>query len=835
MDLPTPALAEAPGLVDLALDLRWTWSHEGDRLWNTIDPEFWERAQNPWLMLQVVPNARIRALMADPAFQGELQYLLESRREYLAAPGWFRDRHPQQALNPVAYFSMEFGLGEALPVYAGGLGILAGDYLKTASDLHVPVVGVGILYQEGYFRQLIDPNGWQVEAFPYNDSTALPIRPVTDGGGGRLRVSLELPGRTLRLRVWQAQVGNTTLYLLDSNDPLNNPADRGITNKLYDDRPEIRLMQEMILGIGGWRLLSALGIPVEVCHLNEGHPAFVVLERARALAAVTNRPFAVALAATRAGNIFTTHTPVSAGFDAFPPYLISQYLHDYLRTCGITVTECLTLGQKDGANPDEPFNMAYLAARGSGTVNGVSRLHEKVSQRLFQPLFERWPQHEVPVGHITNGVHVPSWDSQYTDDLWTKACGKERWLHAVENLSDEIQRLADAELWAFRSNQSRNLVKFVRQRLAYQLRRRGAAEPEVAAAGQVLDPNALILGFARRFTSYKRPNLLLSDTMRLERIINNKDRPLQIVAAGKAHPEDLEGKRLVQQFVNFANRPSVAGRVIFIEDYDISIAQELVQGVDLWLNTPRRPWEACGTSGMKVLVNGGLNVSELDGWWAEAYEPEVGWAIGDGKEHTESTWDTVEAQQLYNLLENEVVPLFYQRNEEGIPAGWLARMRLSMAKLAPRFSSNRMLRDYVETSYIPATERYRQRVADGARLAAETLAWQSALAEKWTDLRFLDVKTEAGDGRLSFTASVRLGRLDPAFVRVEAYVEPLDSQPIEPVPMEPGETADEKENVRMYRASIATTRPAADFTLRIVPVNPVLSIPLEEDHILWQR
>ena len=835
MDLPTPALAEAPELVDLALDLRWTWSHEGDRLWNAIDPEFWGRTQNPWLMLQVVPNARIRALLADPVFQGELQYLLESRREHLAAPGWFRERRPEQVLNPVAYFSMEFGLGEALPVYAGGLGILAGDYLKTASDLRVPVLGVGILYQQGYFRQMIDPNGWQVEAFPYNDSTALPIRPVTDGGGGRLHVSLEMPGRTLRLRVWQAQVGTTTLYLLDSNDPLNNPADRGITNKLYDDRPEIRLMQEMILGIGGWRLLNALGIPVEVCHLNEGHSAFVVLERARAFAAATRQPFAVALAATRAGNIFTTHTPVAAGFDAFPPHLISQYLHEYLPTCGITVKECLALGQKDGADPNEPFNMAYLATRGSGTVNGVSRLHKQVSQRLFQPLFERWPQHEVPVGHITNGVHVPSWDSQYTDDLWTKACGKERWLHAVENLSEEIQRLPDADLWAFRTGQSRDLVKFVRQRLAYQLRRSGAPAPEVKSAEHALDPNALTLGFARRFTSYKRPNLFLSDTMRLEKIINNKERPLQIVVAGKAHPDDLEGKRLVQQFVNFANRPSVAGRVVFLEDYDIAMAQELVQGVDLWLNTPRRPWEACGTSGMKVLVNGGLNLSELDGWWAEAFQPEMGWAIGDGREHTEPGWDAIEAHQLYHMLENEIVPLFYQRNERGIPVGWLAKMRLSMAKLAPRFSSNRMLREYVETGYIPAAERYRRRVADGGRQAAEIMAWQSALAQKWNDLRFLDVKTEAAEGRLTFTATVQMGRLDPASVRVEVYAEPLDSQPSEPVPMGPVETIDEKANVRVFRARIATTRPAADFTLRIVPVNSAISIPLEEDHILWQR
>jgi len=822
-------------LAELALDLRWTWSHEGDRLWSAIDPEVWDRTQNPWLMLQIVSHVEMRKFLRDRVFMGELRYLLQSRKEYLENPGWFRQHYPNKTLNTIAYFSMEFGLAEALPLYAGGLGILAGGYLKTASDLQVPMVGIGLLYQQGYFRQMVDGNGWQIEAYPYNDPNSLPIRLVTDAGGGWLRLSLELPGRTLWLRVWQAQVGGVMLYLLDSNDPLNSATDRGITNKLYDDRPEIRLMQEMILGMGGWRVVDALGLPVELCHLNEGHAAFLVLERARSYMAQTGDSLAVALCATRAGNVFTTHTPVAAGFDSFPPHLIAHYFRDYLQATGASAEQILALGRKDPNNPDEPFNMAYLAMRGSSCVNGVSQLHARVSRRIFQPLYSRWPEAEVPVDHITNGVHVPSWDSQFTDELWTKACGKERWLHELEDLAEAIQELSDAELWAFRTGQCRNLIDFVRQRLAYQLSQHGASSDKLEEARRTLDTDALILGFARRFTSYKRPNLLLTNPARLESIINNPSYPLQLVVAGKAHPDDVEGKRLVQQFVTFASRPGVRHRVAFIEDYDMAIAQELVQGVDLWLNTPRRPWEACGTSGMKVLVNGGLNFSELDGWWAEAYSPDVGWALGDGKEHPEPGWDITEANQLYDTLEQEVIPEFYNRDKHGVPTGWVARMRASMARLAPRFSSNRMLRQYVEEVYVPMTARFRQRNREGARLAKELCRWQDRLGQNWPGVHFGEVEVHLEDNLWKFRVKVYLGKIAPSSVSVELYANPLNGQDAVRIPMVRGQKIGEASNGYIYRGETGAARPAADFTPRIIPAHPSLVVPLEDSHILWQK
>jgi starch phosphorylase len=822
-------------LSELALDLRWTWSHEGDRLWSAIDPEVWDRTQNPWLMLQIVSHIELQKLLRDRVFMGELRYLLQSRKDYLEKPGWFRQHYPDKTLNTVAYFSMEFGLAEALPLYAGGLGILAGGYLKTASDLQVPLVGIGILYQEGYFRQMVDSNGWQIEAYPYNDPTSLPIRPVTDADGGWMRLSLEMPGRTLWLRVWQARVGGVMLYLLDSNDPLNSSTDRGITNKLYDDRSEIRLMQEMILGMGGWRVVDALGLPVEICHLNEGHAAFLVLERARSYMAQTGASLSVALCATRAGNVFTTHTPVAAGFDSFPPQLVAHYFRDYAQATGASPEQILALGRKNPDNPQEPFNMAYLATRGSGCVNGVSQLHARVSRRIFQPLYRRWPEAEVPVGYITNGVHVPSWDSQFTDELWTKAGGKERWLHELEDLAEQIQQVSDKELWTFRTGQCRNLIEFVRQRLAYQLSQHGASDEKLEEAHRVLDTDALILGFARRFTSYKRPNLLLTDPARLESIINNPARPLQLVVAGKAHPDDVEGKRLVQQFVSFASRLSVRHRVAFIEDYDMAIAQELVQGVDLWLNTPRRPWEACGTSGMKVLVNGGLNFSELDGWWAEAYSPDVGWALGDGREHPEPGWDITEANQLYDTLEQEIIPEFYDRDKHGVPTGWVARMRASMARLAPRFSSNRMLRQYVEEVYLPMTNRFRQRQRDGARLARELCQWQYRLGQDWPDVRFGEAEVHLEDKLWKFMVKVYLGKVAPSSVSVELYANPLNGQEAVCIPMVHGQKIEEASNGYIYHGETEATRPAADFTLRIIPAHPSLVVPLEAPHILWQK
>ncbi|MBI4286773.1 MAG: alpha-glucan family phosphorylase [Chloroflexi bacterium] len=822
-------------LAELALDLRWTWSHEGDQLWKTVNAEILEQTKNPWLMLRSMSRVQLEKLVQNAEFKAELDRLIAKRRQYFERPAWFREKYPSPPIKPIAYFSMEFGLGEALPFYAGGLGILAGDYLKTASDLQVPVVGVGLLYQQGYFRQLVDSGGWQTESYPYYDPSSLPLRMATDAAGGWLRVPLELPGRTLWIRVWQVQVGGVMLYLLDSNDPLNSPPDRGITSKLYDACSEIRLVQEMVLGIGGWRALQALGIDAEICHINEGHPALVILERARQFMRQANETFAVALVATRPGNVFTTHTPVAAGFDGFAPRLFAHYMRDYLQTAGISRERVLALGRVNPGDHEEPFNMAYLAMRGSNWVNAVSRLHARVSRRLFQVLYPRWPEEEVPVSHITNGVHVPSWDSEFADKLWTETCEKERWLHSLESLAEEIEELSDGELWEFRTSESQKLVDFVRQRLLHQLRMRDAEPQRIKEAQTVLNPNVLTIGFARRFTGYKRPNLLLTNPEHLAAIINHPRHPVQLIVAGKAHPEDLEGKQLLQQFVAFTNRADVRRRVVFLDDYDITVAQQMVQGVDLWLNTPRRPWEACGTSGMKILVNGGLNCSELDGWWAEAYTPEVGWAIGDGQEHPEPEWDIVEANRLYELLETEIVPEFYDRNIQGIPVRWVARMRKSMANLAPRFSSNRMLRQYVERIYIPATKGYRERQAENGRLARQVCEWQAQMERYWFNLQFGEVTARTDAGQYHFEVPVYFGEIPPESVGVELFADTMDSEKPARVPLVQGERISGALNAYVYRGEAPANRPLEHFTPRLVPAHPAANVPLEATQILWQR
>ena len=823
-------------LAELALDLRWTWSHAGDTLWRMVDADVWERTRNPWTMLQDVSRQRLTALAADPAFMKELQALLAARHRYRSETGWYGQTQPKSVLKRVAYFSMEFGLDEALPLYAGGLGILAGDYLKTASDLGVPAVGVGLLYQVGYFRQMLDAEGRQQAMYPYNDPASLPIEPVQARSGGWLHVSLPLPGRAIALRVWRARVGRAALYLLDSNDPFNSPADRGIIGELYGGGAEVRLMQEVVLGIGGWRALEAMGIEPDVCHLNEGHAAFVVLERARAFMQEHRTSFWEALWATRAGNVFTTHTPVAAGFDAYATDLIDKYFPHfsaYVAGLGLSREALLGLGRRDPADAGEPFNMAYLAMRGCSTANGVSRLHGAVSRRVFAPLYPRWPQDEVPVGHVTNGVHVPSWDSRWADTLWTEACGQGRWRGSMEPLTGAIQSVSDEVLWALRAKERLDLVRYARERLARQLGQRGELPEMIAQAEHVLDPDALTLGFAHRFAGYKRPNLLLSDPERLARLLGSAEQPVQIIVAGKAHPDDQEGKRLVQAWAGFVRRGSVRSRAVFLEDYDMSLAQELVQGVDVWINTSRRPWEACGTSGMKLLVNGGLNLSELDGWWAEAHRPDVGWALGDDQEHASPTQDAADAEQLYRLLEDEIVPAFFARDAQGIPRAWVARIRASMSLLAPEFSSNRMMRDYVEHCYLPAAAAFRRRSARRATLARELESWWRSIERHWKEVRFGTVTAAQHGDRWDFTAEVHLGSLLAAMVQVELYADAVDGLSTVREVMRPDAGPSGQAGTSIYRASVSSARPSWHFTPRIVPHHPEARIPIEAPLIAW--
>ncbi|MCC6958038.1 MAG: alpha-glucan family phosphorylase [Anaerolineales bacterium] len=830
-------IAEYYSLAELALDLRWSWNHSADELWQQLDPALWEHTHNPWVVLQTVSREQIERVAADPAFRKRVNDLIQARRQEAEKPAWFQQSHPDSPLTCVAYFSMEYMLSEALPIYSGGLGNVAGDQLKSASDLGVPVIGVGLLYQQGYFRQVIDRDGVQQALFPYNDPGQLPITPLRQQNGEWLRLEIALPGYSVWLRAWQVQVGRVALYLLDSNDAANYPAHRGITSELYGGGSELRLKQELLLGIGGWRLLRALGIHPEVCHLNEGHAAFVVLERACSFMADTGQPFHAALAATRAGNHFTTHTAVDAGFDRFDPFLIEQYLGGYAeQRLGITLDELLALGRQDPNDPSEPFNMAYLAIRGSGAINAVSRLHGEVSRKLFEHLFPRWPQKEVPVSYVTNGVHTPSWESAEADGLWLAACGKDRWLGTVEALDQEIRCVTDLRIWKLRTVSCNSLVDYARHRLALQLTASGATPEEVEQARHLFDPNALTLGFARRFATYKRPNLLLHDPDRLLRLLSDPQRPVQLIIAGKAHPADKAGQALIQEWIHFIRRPEVRPYIIFLSDYDMLLTKQMVMGVDVWINTPRRPWEACGTSGMKVLVNGGINLSELDGWWAEAYTPDVGWALGDGQEHGDDpAWDAAEAETLYHLLESEIIPEFYNRNKQGIPTAWVRRMRESMARLTPQFSANRTVNEYTEQHYLPAAARYRERAAKNGAVGAQIVSWQQKLEQAWSSLRFGEVKVVMHGERHAFEVHVYLNGLDPKTIKVELYAEGLDGgdpvlQPMKVVRLKPDDTGG-----HVYRASVSTERPPTDYTARIVPYHDGVAVPLELDLILWQR
>ena len=825
-------------LAELALDMRWSWNHSADDVWRELDSALWEFTQNPWVVLQTVSRDKLQRALADPAFRKKVDGLVQAMHQAAKAPVWFQQNHPKAPLTCVAYFSMEFMLSEALPIYSGGLGNVAGDQLKAASDLGVPVVGVGLLYQQGYFRQVIDKDGAQQALYPYNDPGQLPITPVRQANGEWLRLEIALPGYSVWLRAWQVRVGRAKLYLLDSNDAANFPAHRGITGELYGGGSELRLKQELLLGIGGWRLLEALGIRPEVCHLNEGHAAFAVLERARGLMEEAGKPFDVAMAATRAGNLFTTHTAVADGFDRFTPALIKQYLGGYAeQKLGITLNDLLALGRLNPNDASESFNMAYLAIRGSGAVNGVSRLHGKVSRHLFEPLFPHWPTDEVPVGHVTNGVHTPSWDSAAADALWTKACGKDRWMGTMETLEKDIHLVSDADLWHFRTAAGKTLVEYARERLSRQLAAGGASPEAVDGAKHLLDSTALILGFARRFATYKRPNLLLHDPERLLRLLSNPDRPVQLILAGKAHPEDRAGQALIQEWTRFIRQPEARSHVVFLGDYDMHLSERLVQGVDVWINTPRRPWEASGTSGMKVLVNGGINLSELDGWWAEAYTPEVGWALGDGQEHGDDpAWDAAEADALYDLLEGEVIPEFYTRDENGIPSAWIARMRESMALLTPRFSANRTVREYTEQHYLPAASAYHVRRAAKGAIGGQIIEWRHTLEQKWAAVHFGEVNVETKGRQYLFEVRVYLGDLDPKAVRIELYADGKNGGALVRQKMNPdlsGQPAGTSGSY-FYSATVSAARPAADYTARVIPYCDGVAVPLEDARILWQ-
>ncbi|HEY5367451.1 MAG TPA: alpha-glucan family phosphorylase [Hanamia sp.] len=823
-------------LLALALDIRWSWNHSADELWKQLDPSLWEQTNNPLFVLQTVSRDQLKQQMDDPGFREKINELIKTKDQHASSKAWFQKAHPDSPLKTVAYFSMEYMLSEALPIYVGGLGNVAGDQLKSACDLGVPVVAIGLLYQQGYFRQQFDKYGSQQALFPYNDPGQLPVTPLRLPDGEWLRFQINLSGQPLCIRAWQVQVGNRKLYLMDSNDPANLPAFRGITSEIYGGDSDLRIKQEILLGIGGMRLLQALNIKPEVCHLNEGHAAFLVLERTCQFMKENDVSFETALAVTRAGNIFTSHTAVAAGFDHFSPDLMRQYFEDYSKNeLHIDFNSLMALGRQDAVNHDEYFNMAYLAMRGSNSINGVSKLHGRVSRHLFSNLFPRWPVDEVPVGSVTNGVHAPSWDSQFADELWTKVCGKGRWKGDLETLEQDIAKIPDDTLWNFRNKSRNNFVNYVRKRFETQAKVSGLHEAVIEAAQDVFDPNILTLGFARRFVPYKRPNLLMHDAERFIRILTNPKHPVQLVIAGKAPPSDESGKALIREWNQFIQQHNLYKHVIFLSDYDMQLTEQLVQGVDVWVNTPRRPWEACGTSGMKVLVNGGINLSELDGWWAEAYTPEVGWVLGDMQEHGDDpAWDAAEANALYDLLEHNIVPEFYSRNEKGIPEKWIEKMRNSMATLTPEFSANRTVREYTENFYLPAASNFLKRAAEKGAEGERIVDAKHSLQSEWGKIHFGQVKTEAIENGYSFHATVFFDNDVKDKISVELFANGINNKDHEIIKMKLQSTSENNQQ-HIYHAEVHTKRTPIEYTVRIVPCYENIAVPTEDNSILWQH
>ena len=785
-------------LQELAYNLRWTWDSDTRELFVRLDRRLWEQCgHNPVRMLGLLSRRQLEEAASDEGFLGHYAEVCRRFDAYLQArSSWFSQLYGASLPGAggqvlVAYFSAEFGLTEAIPMYSGGLGNLAGDHFKSASDLGVPIVGVGLLYHQGYFRQMLNADGWQQESFPDYDVYSMPLVLVRRPDGMPLTVQVSLPGRQVVAQIWRVAVGRATLYLLDANLAANTPEDRVITHRLYGGDVDMRIRQEILLGMGGVRALAAMGLAPRVFHMNEGHSAFLSLERIRRLMDEHDLTFAEAREAAAAGQIFTTHTPVPAGHDYFQPDLMERYFGDYYRSVGLSRHEFLALGRQNPADDREAFCMTVLALRTAAHTNGVSRLHGAVARRMWQGVWPGVPEAELPIHSVTNGVHALSWTSQDMASLYDRYLGP-RWREEPDDpqVWEHLVDIPPEELWRTHERRRERLVAFVRRRLRAQLEARGALVAEVAEAEQVLEPGALTIGFARRFATYKRATLLLQDPERLIRILTDPKRPVQVIVAGKAHPRDDAGKEMIRQIVRMARRPELRRRLVFLEDYDIAMARYLVQGCDVWLNTPRRPEEASGTSGMKAALNGVLNLSVLDGWWNEAYRPEIGWAIGPGGESPEgetveavvrdpATRDRLEAQALYEVLEREVVPLFYDRGPDGLPRGWIEKMLASIQSVAPAFNTHRMVKEYVHRFYVPAAQRAARLAADGMARARVLARWKAETAAAWGEVRVEEVRVLNGDQMrlgqaFEVEAAVRLGRLRPADVVVELCLGRVD-------------------------------------------------------------
>jgi starch phosphorylase len=775
-----PRIPERLGrLREIALNLLWSWDEEVRAVFRRLDRDLWDQCgQDPMLMLTRASQERLESLAVDDAYLALYDRVVERLERYLKERTYWDRRYTTRPL--IAYFSAEYGLAECIPIYSGGLGLLSGHHLKSASDLGVPLVAVGLLYQQGYFRQYLATDGWQQENYPINDFYNMALEPVFGTPGHPLRVSVQMAGEPLLIQVWKITVGRLPLYLLDTNLPENPKHLQDITDQLYGGNEETRIRQEIVLGIGGMRALAAVGLQPDVCHMNEGHSAFLSIERIRILMRDHQLSFPEALQAARAGNVFTTHTPVPAGFDAFPRDMMARYFSDFVGELGVSFDEFLALGRPPG-NHHGPFNMAAFAVRTSAMVNGVSRLHGDVSRKLMREYVPSIPEAEVPVGYVTNGAHTRSVLSREMSQLFDRYLGMDWWRDPGAGSWSRVDAIPDEELWATHSRRRERLVAYARRLLAEQVARRGGSPRDIEHARGALSTQALTIGFARRFATYKRAALVLHDIERFGKILRDADRPVQIIFAGKAHPRDNEGKDVMKKVVQFCMREEFRSRAVFIEDYDITVARYMLQGVDVWLNTPRRGMEASGTSGMKVLPNGGLNVSILDGWWCEGFNPEVGWAIGRGEDYQDFAYqDALESSALYDLLEKEIVPIFYARTNDGMPRAWIQRMKASMKQLCPVFSTNRMVGEYAEKYYQPTAEAFGRLSENNFARAKVLAAWKTRVTAGWGGVsvehvdRYEAHSRTVGDS-LPISSVVKLGSLEPADVAVEVFFGPVDA------------------------------------------------------------
>ncbi len=832
-------------LLEIAYNLWWTWNPQAIDLFRWVDNELWEKSDhNPIKMLGETSPERFEELRQDDSFLRHLNKVHNDLKTYLQHPTWFDKNYRDKFKGNIAYFSFEYGLHECLRLYSGGLGVLSGDHLKSASELGIPLVGVGLIYRYGYFKQYLNIDGWQQESFVENDFQLLPMTLVRGEDRRPVIIGVELPGRVVYCQIWKIQVGRVPLYLLDADIPINNPEDRALTHRLYGGDIDMRIRQEILLGIGGIRALEALGIDVSVCHMNEGHSAFLVLERTRRLMEKYHISFGEARDLVSASSLFTTHTPVPAGIDIFPPHLMAHYFGEYCKNLGISIGELLRLGRQNPDDDHEYFSMPVLAFNFSDRSNGVSKLHGKVSRNMWRRLWPDLPDKLVPLRHITNGIHTPTWLSDEMARVYDRYLGPQMLDNPLDtSLWEKVDNIPDMELWRAKERLRERLVVFARERIKKQMLRRGSIRQKVINAEEILDPSALTIGFARRFATYKRATLLFKDPERLAKILNNRDKPVQIIFAGKSHPRDNEGKEFIRTIVHYTNREEFRRRLVFLEDYDMDIARHLVQGVDVWLNTPRRPLEASGTSGMKVAPNGGINLSVLDGWWVEGYDGTNGWAIGGEVYDDHKYQDEIEALALYEILEREVIPTFYDRGVDGIPREWIQLMKNSMRTISPYFNTHRMVSEYFTLVYNPAFIQWHELIKDDLSNLKKLNEWKKYIRNHWHEVRIEDVIWKNGKDeelsvgmKLEVDCVVHLGVLKPDDVKVALFHGPIDIHDdiLEGVRIWMYPVESHPDGRYVYRGEIpCETSGQKGFSVCIYPDTKKLSRRFEKAYIKW--